>query len=312
MYRLSALILLGVLIFPDITIGMEGRSIATDAGHLSSGGNFTINTFSLFCDFSNADSPFIFNVGTLLSKGKIEENKYSFQHFNLSESYKSENLEISAFGGFVNRSEKLSKDLQKFEGAINLKTNIADTGIMIEGGYHSIAEDMQSKRAIQDLLRGAYYSVQLRQMFTEKIKATIQTRSIFLNDKNKRSNSDFSLMYGISPSWPWIWVGGGAEYLKNKKMTPAYWSPSKFYSYGPRFDIAFPIKDKFSFATGVNLNRFHDANFGSGKGYYLNAKLIYGESSSTHTYLGFESIKSQQGGNSWNSKSIQLGLKWLL
>jgi hypothetical protein len=119
-------------------------------------------------------------------------------------------------------------------------------------------------------------------------------------------------MYGISTGVPWIWMGMGGEKMGFERSTsssPArdrYWTPARFYSFGPRLDANIPLVADVSFSMGANLNRFREDQFAWGTGFLLAPGLIYGNREEQQIKLSYMRIESKQGSTVWSSDSFAL------
>lgn len=253
----------------------------------------------------------IWNLGlkSSLTNGQVSQSNFSFQHFQLTEQMKKGPFEFIVAPGIANRNMENIKSSQIFEGFLGFNSAFETTGLQIEVGSKSYGEDLQSISSIQENLRGPYYRLAIQKKITEAVKLNLISKTLYLSDGNQRTDNDLSLMYGIATSWPWIWVGLGTGYLTNSKANQPYWSPRQFYSYGPRLDIAAPIYRTFSFAVGLNLNKFQDIDFRQGQGFYSNSKIVYGEVGKLRYEVGLEAIQSEQNGNVWRSQAVALGMQ---
>lgn len=181
--------------------------------------------------------------------------------------------------------------------------------LALEAGKKSLAQEFQSLTSVRENLSGAYYILRTNVSLSKNWQMRAITKTYFVIDANRRTDSDVGLMYGISPSWPWIWVGVGAEYMTNSiANTTGYWSPRQFVNVGPRFDLSFPIVGNYSFAMALNLNKYNDVDFGDGTGFYSVAKLIYGDANSMRVEGGLETISSEQNSSNWTSSMVFLGI----
>ena len=136
----------------------------------------------------------------------------------------------------------------------------------------------------------------------EKWKSSLRGFNQWLSDENKKSVLDFSTMYGISISVPWIWFGVGFNRLAFEKSAVQYWSPSDFIAYGPRLEMNIPIYNKTSLGLGANVNKLYDKDTGnSGSGFYFSGRIQYGNRNEFNVSLILNKIESIQGGNKWES-----------
>jgi hypothetical protein len=115
-------------------------------------------------------------------------------------------------------------------------------------------------------------------------------------------------MYGISTGVPWVWAGIGTDYLSYSFRQTTYWSPTRFYSFGPRFEGVFPLFQQWSASIGLNLNRFQEESFDLGNGYYGTAKLQYGEREHLNVAVEYIRILAAQGSSQWISNGVNLSL----
>ena len=260
---------------------------------------------------SSTDDTWSFGAVTSIVDGQVSESNFSFQHFQISEQIKKGPFEFIIAPGLVNRTIDSRNNSQIFESYLGFNSDFEATGIQFEVGSKSLGEDLQSSYSIRENLGSLYYRIAIQRKITETVKLSLLTKTLYLSDTNQRSDSDLALMYGISTTWPWIWVGFGTEFMSNSKTSQSYWSPRQFYSFGPRIDVAAPIFGKLSFALGLNLNKFQDIDFGGGQGFYSNSKLIYGDVGKLRYEFGIEAIQSEQSGNIWRSQAMSLGLSCL-
>lgn len=146
----------------------------------------------------------------------------------------------------------------------------------------------------------------------ERIRVIAQGENKNLSDGNQKRWSDFSLLYGVSPGTPWIWLGMGGElfgYTRNTENDPVetrYWSPGRFISFGPRADIQIPIQGLLSLSIGANWNRLREGDLPWGTGYYLSPSLNYGSRENVLVSVYYTRISSKQGESSWSSNTFGL------
>lgn len=136
-------------------------------------------------------------------------------------------------------------------------------------GYVPMSEEFQTAFTVREILRGALGVIGGSYRWSEYWRSTFYLQHYYFNDQNFRVNHDVGLFYGIARGEPWIWVGLGASRMSNTQTTRGYWVPLEFYTFGPRFDVAFAIGERFRFSTGLNLNYFKDVRIGEGTGYSI-------------------------------------------
>lgn len=125
-----------------------------------------------------------------------------------------------------------------------------------------------------------------------------------ISDDNHGVSYDAAVMYGISPGWPWIWLGYGASGLYFEDAKVGYWSPEKFYTHGPRFDSSFPLYGEFSGIVGANLN-FYKENETQGDGFLLSAGLQWGRYDGNNVRVLYTKIRSGQSQSPWVYEGIR-------
>jgi hypothetical protein len=85
------------------------------------------------------------------------------------------------------------------------------SSIKIDLGQTSFAQDLQTSYSMSEALRGPYYRLSSQIYLAKAWRLNGSVRQIFLSDANDRSQQEAELMYGLSPGWPWIWVGFGGD-----------------------------------------------------------------------------------------------------
>lgn len=127
------------------------------------------------------------------------------------------------------------------------------------------------------------------------------------DDENNSQQSELSFLYGVSPSWPWIWAGVGVQELSFDEPSLSYWSPEKYTAYGVRFDASFPLTERLSASTTVNLDRLNEDGF-TGNGYYVQGGLQYRLFRQLYARLDVVESKSLQSASKWTSDSALFSL----
>ena len=129
-----------------------------------------------------------------------------------------------------------------------------------------------------------------------------------LSDANTMYQGDFSILYGLSPDWPWIWAGVGAYYTGFERQTIEYWSPSRHVSYGPRFTSSFPLGKRWSGWAAANVSVVSEDSLSSGMGDYVSLGLDYQLSRGTRIKLGFNRLDSVHDRAHYYENSVYLSL----
>lgn len=127
------------------------------------------------------------------------------------------------------------------------------------------------------------------------------------NEENVARHADISALYGISPEWPWVWAGIGAQVLKYDREVPDYWSPDRFTAYGLRFESSFPVYKRLAASAAANLNR-QSENGVEGYGYDVRGGFQYRLYGQLYARLDMSKSKSIQQGSAWKSDNITFSL----
>lgn len=128
-----------------------------------------------------------------------------------------------------------------------------------------------------------------------------------LSDGNRSYHYIYSLMYGVSPDWPWIWVGIGGETLHYDEARPGYWTPRNFRAAGLRFDSSVPLSESLEFDAALNLDRLHEDGT-TGSGYYADVGFDWTMMKDIHLRLGAIRNHSLQQGSRWSERIYTVSL----
>ncbi len=144
----------------------------------------------------------------------------------------------------------------------------------------------------------------------EKIRVLLGYGNRWVSDGVQRQTTEGSLLYGISPSWPWIWVGIGGEYISHSRTTPEYYSPKFFKSYGTRAEAAFPVTDEWSVGAAWNYSIIQEEVLAAGVGHYIVGNVRYGGRQNFNFGFNYVKILSQQSNSEWSSESYTLNCEY--
>lgn len=171
-------------------------------------------------------------------------------------------------------------------------------------GHDFVYNEFLQPGAIEMGLRGYTVAADGHLRILNRLRFAYRMSHKILSDQNTRTLGDFALLYGISPGVPWIWGGVGYEWMGTGQNTISYWSPRRFWSFGPRIEGDIPIFDELSVFFGLNVNRFQEEDFPMGTGYYGVLGLRYGAREDVNYTLGYTRIRSAQNSGTWNSDGI--------
>jgi hypothetical protein len=141
----------------------------------------------------------------------------------------------------------------------------------------------------------------------QKLQLKYQSADFDKSD-NRRSQVDGEWLWGFSQSPHWVWVGVGAEELRNSEDVSNYWSPEVFKSYGLRVDTQWAISDSLGFFFAGSLNRIREESLDWGRGHYLRTGIRYGDREESLFRLFYEDNRSSQEGTTWQSQGFGLEL----
>ena len=139
-----------------------------------------------------------------------------------------------------------------------------------------------------------------------KIRINFSDSSWSLSDENTRHEYQVNLLYGISPSWPWIWVGLNYDHLGYDETKPDYWSPNEFYSYGLVLDSSFPITENFTGAIAGSLSRINEDLNPEGNGNSVFLGIDYKMTKSQTLRFGASRILSVQNNSAWSENIFRV------
>ncbi|MGE0762923.1 MAG: hypothetical protein AB7N80_06570 [Bdellovibrionales bacterium] len=252
----------------------------------------------------------IWSPQVLLSKGKARRTEFSFIHVNAAYEFKKGDYDWMVRPGLASRNADNSVNSQMLEGEIAVQRTIESTHLTLQGGYVSMAEQLQTPMTVQDFLRGPYFRTSVKQEISKSWRADVYHESYYLTDQNRRSNTGAQAFYALADGRFQLWLGLGADFLTNSESEHSYWSPREQQSYGPRLRLATPLFGRLSFSSNAQMHHQKDISNGEKLGYTVNGKFVYGGDESANVEIEFETIEAQQYGIYWRSQSLKLALLW--
>ena len=181
-----------------------------------------------------------------------------------------------------------------------------DFGVQLETGRDFIYPDGAVPGGITEQLTALEHSASFRWRPHQRLRILGQGRYRDYdkeNDENTSRQTDLNILYGISPEWPWVWAGVGAQRLTYDRQVPSYWSPEEFTAYGLRFDSSFPLGERLSGSAAANLDKL-DEDGSTGTGYFLQAGLQYRLYGDLYARLDVTESKSIQRTSTWSADSV--------
>jgi hypothetical protein len=133
-----------------------------------------------------------------------------------------------------------------------------------------------------------------------------------MSDSNTMFWTDFEMLYGISPEWPWIWAGAGVYFQKFEFESDDYWSPSQYLSYGPRLDSSFPISSRLTGWAEIHINIVTENSVFEEIGDFASLGLDFAVTPKTHLLFGITRSDSIRDGDHYYENGAFLSLNWPL
>lgn len=238
---------------------------------------------------NESESAWDFAAQAIITYGYSSLDYYNGEKFQFLGARKfSKSFLIETFAGFhsLNITSTDSSDVLPV-GGMRVYFILPDSlETIFSGSYDYIYLDLMQPRGISDKIAATALNADISYHWSENWKSQIRYESKFLTDSNQKMYVDFSTMYGIYNDTPWLWVGIGGEDTEFKNQVTGYWAPEQFVTFGVRLDSVFPLFGNFSGSFGFNGNELYDKGTDSwGNGYYLSAKLQYGDRNAPNASL---------------------------
>ncbi|HKZ74028.1 MAG TPA: hypothetical protein VJ011_08185 [Steroidobacteraceae bacterium] len=194
-----------------------------------------------------------------------------------------------------------------YEATVRLTAGDA-LDVRVQTGRDYLYREAFLPAGVTDLLAGRTHSVGLLWRPQPRLRAVGNVERRSLDDGNTGRRYAFSLLYGISPDWPWIWIGVGGEWLGYDEQRAGYWSPDDFRSVGVRLQAAFPLSERIEADASVNVDQLDESDIGTGDGQYLEAGLTYSLTPTLRLRLNAQRVNSLQAGDRWSETIYLLSL----
>ncbi len=259
---------------------------------------------------NEANSALDFGLNLHLLTGTAPNVDYSAIRLMSLLAYKSspENILEGTWGFHYMEETKNSKNDLIFVGALKDEFSVSD-GVFGQFGF---ARDLtvltlRPPRPSTDFL--VYHSLygHLGYYLKPNLRVKGKFDFTYFSDGNFKNEQDFEVMYGLSLDRPWFWLGLGANKLSFNHTEVNYWSPTNYYSFGPRLDANVPLFGVVSFFAGGSLNAQYDGdNAIWGYGYYLNCGLAFFDRNKSNFKLSYTRIYSESSLSRWYSNQFGL------
>lgn len=185
---------------------------------------------------------------------------------------------------------------------------IEEFQFQIEANKDFLYQDAVHPGGVTDFLTANNYIASFQWRPFTKLRIANAYKYSQYSDDNIRRQDIFSILYGISESWPWIWLGVGGEYLAYDKDVVDYYSPSSFKSTGLRFDSSFPITEKLSASVAANADIVYEEDLERGRGRYIALGVQYNFFKDYYLLLDASVNDSYQRASEWREKKYGLTL----
>lgn len=186
-----------------------------------------------------------------------------------------------------------------------------NTIIFLKSGS-AVKEIFQTGGSLRSLDQTAYGIDAKYTFWKDSLTARAVYKKNDLENDVTRNYVDTELMYSIMKFPHWIRAGIGYETFDYNKNSAAYWSPSDFYSWGPRLDLSYVFNEKFQVFLGGTYSWFEEDKTYTGNGYYMRTGGRYGAREDFNVELSYERNESIQNNSSWVSKAFILQLNCFL
>ncbi|MCO4792201.1 MAG: hypothetical protein KC493_00710 [Bacteriovoracaceae bacterium] len=263
-------------------------------------------------EYPNEDTrAYDYGLSTTINNGSALSSKFQASRIMVNFGRKwSKSLSTKIFSGVHELKNKSSNQKHvtvpvKLEQTFKVKEWLFSSISLVKDWNY---QDLQLSSAVDNFTKKSTVHHHFLITPTERVRLSLRGRNSKYSDTNKSYTQDLDMKYKVGPKHSWYLVGLGSEYTRFEKNLSGYWTPRKFLSVGPRFEVVQSIKEKFSLSLALNLNRFRDENGAWGDGFYSNTAITYGKRESLNTSLGYERIQSRQSENLWYSEKIYLNL----
>ncbi|OFZ15361.1 MAG: hypothetical protein A2Z20_06835 [Bdellovibrionales bacterium RBG_16_40_8] len=205
-------------------------------------------------------------------------------------------------------AQSLNKNILAVGGNLNWRPNdklYVEVGLHKDLSYLTLQPTGQAESLTELACRPS-----LTYRPVEKLRLINRNNFFWFSDGNRKKESDIALMYGLATTTPWVWLGIGASYIEFARQAANYYSPEKFFSWGPRLEAVGKISEQISGVLGLSLADFQEGNLARGKGHYVSAAVRYGDRSDSLFEFQTVQVRSAQNARTWTSDIYSLSLMW--
>lgn len=161
-------------------------------------------------------------------------------------------------------------------------------------------------------LRRAKINPWIRYYWNDRTRSQLLGTYLFINDGNRKSDTEIVSAYAIVNGKHSVWLGGGAQEIAFRNNTWQYWSPTRNIGLGPRLEADFNFGQRLRSTIRASINRVYDKDPNAwGHSYYSYAKLEYGKHDDWKLALVYERIESNVNHYLWFMNQFNLTLEGL-
>jgi hypothetical protein len=252
-----------------------------------------------------------FGFGTEFHSGHTSWGTYIGRRAMASLGYKNDNVfytNLSAGLHELNESSS-SNGAPLFIGELQLFfIPVPGVNLSLKVSRDYLYQHWVQSGAISEQLIGTSGFLAIDYRIFERLRVNSRTLRVELSDHNLQWSHEFNVLYGLSPSSPWIWLGVGGQYVTFGEKRDSYWSPWRYVYGGPRLETSFQFFGKFSGAATISINAHQEDSATPGADYYLNTKLSWGARDTLQFDLGYTRIGSAPTPGTWSRDDFAVGL----
>jgi len=168
--------------------------------------------------------------------------------------------------------------------------------------------DLALPKGIETPLSKGEHSFELVVTSLKMWRFVYDSQFVEFSDNNLRIHNQIQTLYGLSPSWPWIWAGAVAEHIENSKTIAGYWTPHEFTSAGLKLEASFPIHGQLTGMSEIQyrLQQENGLPWGDGNSFYFGVQ--HGDRDGLNFRVGYSLINSLQEGSKWQEETLSFSM----
>lgn len=213
-----------------------------------------------------------------------------------------------SLGGYQIDEDNVGKSsiLPTWAASVLSRFNKDFNTLFFVGRSSGVREIFVTGRVADDLTNTRAGTRIQHQFFNQFLMAKVDYIKNFLQRDVERTYFDTELMMSLMKYPHWIRVGLGYQTMDYNRQTNNYWSPTDFWAFGPRVDLAYLVKENLQVYFGGNYNWFEENKTFSGDGYYLRTGIQYGIREDYLIDASYERTESVQNNSTWTGRAFYL------